>query len=198
LIFDYPVPRLHRRHGPDGYSRYESYRPWLRDEFTFRCVYCLKRESWGQITGEFDIDHFQPQQIRPDLAVHYENLVYACARCNAVKRDILVDDPFVVMSQSHLEILPDGTVQGHDEAARRLILKLDLNSPRLVEWRTMWLRIVELARERDLPLFRRLVGYPNDLPRLESLRPPGGNARPEGLDESWSVRAKRGELPDYY
>ncbi len=44
MIFDYPEPRLERIHGPAGYSTYESFRPWLRDEFTFRCVYCLKRE----------------------------------------------------------------------------------------------------------------------------------------------------------
>ena len=41
LIFDYPAPQEKRRHGPSGYRNYESYRPWLRDEFDFRCVYCL-------------------------------------------------------------------------------------------------------------------------------------------------------------
>lgn len=74
-IFDYPDPRSHRRHGPRGYADYESYRPWLRDEFTFRCVYCLKREQWGLVTGEFDIDHFEPQKLLPNLAADYGNLV---------------------------------------------------------------------------------------------------------------------------
>jgi hypothetical protein len=60
LIFDYPNRLSHRRHAPSGYAKYESYRPWLRDEFIFRCVYCLKREQWGHVTSEFDIDHFQP------------------------------------------------------------------------------------------------------------------------------------------
>jgi hypothetical protein len=50
-MFNYPDPRSGRRHGPVGYASYRSYRPWLRDEFTFRCVYCLKREQWGQVTG---------------------------------------------------------------------------------------------------------------------------------------------------
>jgi hypothetical protein len=45
MIFDYPEPKADRRHGPAKYTSYEYYRPWLRDEFAFRCVYCLKRET---------------------------------------------------------------------------------------------------------------------------------------------------------
>ena len=65
LIFDYPEPQEQRRHGPANYAAYESYRPWLRDEFDFRCVYCLKRETWGQVTFEFELDHFEPQSLNP-------------------------------------------------------------------------------------------------------------------------------------
>ncbi len=36
--FSYPNRPHVRRHGPRGYANYESYRPWLRDEFSFRCV----------------------------------------------------------------------------------------------------------------------------------------------------------------
>ena len=43
--FDYPVASHQRRHGPRGYSQPESYRPWLRDEFSFRCVYCLSKRA---------------------------------------------------------------------------------------------------------------------------------------------------------
>lgn len=39
-----------RKHGPGGYEMYQSYKDWLRDEFTFRCVYCLEREH-GIPTG---------------------------------------------------------------------------------------------------------------------------------------------------
>jgi hypothetical protein len=76
--FTYP-PQAHvRRHGPAGYQDYASYRPWLRDEFTFRCVYCLIRECWGRRTGEFDLDHFVPQSLDPEAEVVYDNLLYAC------------------------------------------------------------------------------------------------------------------------
>ena len=42
--FEYPSSPHRRRHGPLGYADYASFRPWLRDEFSFRCVYCLLRE----------------------------------------------------------------------------------------------------------------------------------------------------------
>jgi len=197
-MFDYPDPRSHRRHGPAGYASYGSYRPWLRDEFTFRCIYCLKREQWGQVTGEYDIDHFRPQTCCPDLAADYPNLVYSCRRCNSVKLDQEVADPFVGMIGVRIRTMPDGTVRGIDAVATRLILQLDLNSPRLVQWRTMWSRIADLARKRDQELLRRLVGFPENLPDLRRLRPPAGNTRPMGIAESWAALAKQGKLPDRY
>jgi len=200
LIFDYPDSRSPRRHAPAGYAAYESYRPWLRDEFTFRCMYCLKRETWGQVTGDFDIDHFQPQRLRPDLHADYANLVYACRRCNGVKQGQDIGDPFVTMTDTRIQTRPDGTVEGIDAPTTRLIQALDLNSPRLVEWRIIWMRIVELARQSDARLLKQLTGFPeeNDLPDLRRLKPPSGNARPEGIAESWRARRERGELPDDY
>ena len=198
MIFDYPDARDHRRHGPGGYASYESYRPWLRDEFTFRCAYCLKRETWGQITGEFDIDHFQPQARFANLGAVYSNLVYSCRRCNGVKLDQDIADPFVVLTREQIETLPDGTVRGLTRAAMRLILELDLNSPRLVEWRILWLRITDLAAERDQELWLRLIGLPVDLPDLRRLRPPAGNTRAVGIAESWAALKREGKLPDRY
>lgn len=58
--FTYAAAPYSRRHGPRGYADYASYRPWLRDEFRFQCVYCLLREQWGRVAGMFDLDHFLP------------------------------------------------------------------------------------------------------------------------------------------
>lgn len=198
MPFDYPAPREHRRHGPMGYASYAEYRPWLRDEFSFRCVYCLKRERWGQVTGEFDIDHFEPQALKLDLAVDYSNLLYACRRCNSVKGDREVADPFASLVSPLTTTKPDGTLHGHTENSIKLILQLDLNSPRMVCWRILWMRIVELARERDPILRKNLLSFPDDLPKLDYLRPPAGNSRPEGIAESWSAIAQRGNLPEAY
>lgn len=60
--FEYPGAAHQRRHGPQGYRLPDSYRPWLRDEFAFRCVYCLIREQWGRVTAEFDVDFFLPRR----------------------------------------------------------------------------------------------------------------------------------------
>lgn len=64
--FRYPAAAHVRRHGPQGYADYASYRPWLRDEFAFRCVYCLLREQWGLVRGTFAIDHFLPASVNPE------------------------------------------------------------------------------------------------------------------------------------
>jgi hypothetical protein len=61
----------------------------------------------------------------------------------------------------------------------------------------MWMRIVDLARERDAALYRQLTGFPEELPNLARLRPPN-NVHPGGLEVSCYARRKRGELPHSY
>jgi hypothetical protein len=142
MVFNYPESQKERVHGPAGYVSYESFRPWLRDEFTFRCVYCLKRESWGQVTGEFELDHFEPQSLAPLLTFDYLNLVYACRRCNSVKLDQQVADPLTLLSSDAVAILPDGVLVGHEDVRRcqapaffdisqhaRLEIPMDLRDP---------------------------------------------------------------------
>jgi hypothetical protein len=114
-----------------------------------------------------------------------------------VKLDQRVSDPLDVLSSEIVSVLPDGVLVTHQMEARRLILQLDLNAPRLIKWRVMWMRIVELARERDRKLFLRLAGFPEDLPNLSSLRPPT-NSLPGGISSSWYARRQRGELPETY
>jgi hypothetical protein len=197
VIFGYPDSHLDRVHGPAGYASYESFRPWLRDEFTFRCAYCLKRETWGQITGEFNLDHFEPQSLAPHRRLDYFNLIYACQRCNAVKFDEIVDDPLTVLNSSSVTIGWDGAIESEHSSVQRLIRQLDLNSPRLRKWRMMWMRIVNLAQQHDPELYRQLTGFPTDLPDLRRLRPPT-NSRPDGLEMSWYAKRQRGQLPDAY
>jgi len=197
LIFDYPEPQEPRRHWPAGYSAYESYRPWLRDEFDFRCVYCLQRETSGRTTGEFELDHFEPQSLNPQLRSGYLNLVYACRRCNLAKGNQTVGDPLRLLRATHVTTLPDGSLRPHDHDTERLILQLDLNSPKLKEWRVTMMDNVDLAQKRRKRLYFKLVGFPNDLPDLSRLRPPL-NARKEGLKHCWFARRQRGDLPAEY
>jgi hypothetical protein len=192
-----PVPHV-RRHGPAGYADHASYRAWLRDEFSFRCVYCLLREQWCRLRGVFDVDHFLPVINRPDLAVDYDNLLYACTSCNLVKRDQIIPDPLLVLTSASVQVSEDGRLHTENPEAACLIDILGLNMDDAVEFRMTWIGIVVLAANGDPDLHRKLLGFPADLPDLRPLKPPGGNTRPEGVRASWHARRERGELLGSY
>jgi hypothetical protein len=196
--FLYPAAPPERRHGPQGYADHESYRPWLRDDFEFRCVYCLQREMWGPLKGVYALDHFLPMASRPDLALDYDNLVYGCVACNLTKGSLEIPNPLSVLLDPTVKVSENGTIHASTPQARKLIELLGLNRPRLQEFRSMWIRIVRLASLFDLALFRQLMGYPLDLPDLSVLRPPQGNTRPGGIAQSHFARRQRGELPETY
>ena len=197
MIFDYPQSRTARRHGPIGYRAYGRYRPWLRDEFAFRCAYCLKREAWGQVTFDFEIDHFQPVSIVPSRKLDYSNLVYSCHSCNKRKRATKTGDPFILLTSDKVRMLSDGALRAADHEAEKLIEVLDLNSERHKDFRLLWSRIERLASQNDRDLWEIIVGFPSDLPDLsqEKVR---SNSRPKGIQESWFARRQRGMLPASY
>jgi len=198
IAFLYPLQRHVRRHGPQSYASYESYRPWLRDEFSFRCVYCLLREQWGRTRGVFELDHFFPVSVHPDKEWSYDNLLYCCATCNAAKKAKLLPDPCQALVHDEVWVNDDGTIEARTTAAWKLIRVLGLDTPEYTEFRVLWLGIVQLAEQHDTKLFRRLMGFPDDLPDLSRLRPPGGNTRPEGVEESYFAQREKGILAESF
>lgn len=194
--FAYPAP-FTRRHGPGGYADPDSYRPWLRDEFVFRCVYCLQREVWVRRGGTFALDHFLPVAIRPELELDYPNLLYACATCNLAKCDSSVPDPTAHLTAANVIVDADGSIRGTTPEAQEIIRAVRLNGPDATEFRRQWLAIIRLAEAHVPELFARLMGFPDDMPDLAALKPPS-NARPEGAAESFHARRQRGELPAAY
>jgi hypothetical protein len=192
-----PAPHL-RRHGPQGYGNYRRYLPWLRDEFTFRCVYCLRREQWGRAAGELQIDHFLAVTQRPELTTDYDNLLLVCPICNVLKGNRPLPDPCRVLTAEAVVVDEDGTIRGHKREARRLIRMLALDERPATEFRLLWNSIVTLARQFDPSLWLRIMGFPADMPDLRRLKPHGGNKRPEGLKQSWHARRVLGELPATY
>ena len=194
--FLYPDRPHIRRHGP-VYTAYESYRPWLRDEFSFRCVHCLKREQWGVVRGTFDIDHFVPQQIAPGRVTDYDNLVYSCASCNAAKRSLLLPDPTQVLVYPSIIVHPDGRMEGRSPEAKEIIGQLDLDGPAYREFRRLWIDIIALARNYAVGLYEKMLGFPDSIPNLAAKRP-RENSRREGLGQSFHARLKRGDLPPVY
>ena len=196
--FTYPTTAHLRRHGPQGYADPDSYRPWLRDEFSFRCVYCLLREQWGQVRGIYAIDHFLAVAHYPGRAGDYDNLLYACATCNAAKRDRTVPDPLTVLTGQAVRVAENGTIHADDPEGSRLIELLGLDSEQSTEFRMLWIGIVALAARHDPELYHKLIGYAADLPNRAALRPPGGNTRPEGVQQSCFARRQNGTLPETY
>ena len=114
-MFNYPQHAHQRRHGPRGYNDYRSFKPWLRDEFAFRCVYCLWRETWCAAgDAAFSVEHLQPQSRQPDLARDYTNMVYAC--CGDVGDARMIGDVGVDT------LLGDLRTSGSETSAARNVL----------------------------------------------------------------------------
>jgi HNH endonuclease len=196
--FEYPGAAHQRRHGPRGYADYASYLPWLRDEFMFRCVYCLQRERWVPPAAALEIDHFLPVALNPELTTDYTNLLYCCSTCNTAKRTRSLPDPTAVLLRHAVDVDPDGMIRPRTPEAERLVIILGLDSPTYNEFRLLWIGIVAMAERHAPDLYRRLMGFPSVLPDLATLRPPGGNTRPEGIASSCHQERLRGDLPDTY
>jgi hypothetical protein len=203
-MFAYPREPHETRHGPQGYRDYQSFKPWLRDEFSFRCVYCLWRESWcGDGDDSFSVEHLFPRSTHPDRVCDYDNLVYACCRCNSMKQNAPpVFDPSRDSWGWHLVSEPDGTLRSLTTDGDRLIAICRLNRPALVNARRRIADLIATLRdshgEKAAALLRLYLGFPENLPLLSRLKPPRGNARPQGIMNSYYEKRQRGELPDTY
>jgi hypothetical protein len=203
-VFNYPASPHRRKHGPDGYEKYESYRDWLRDEFSYRCVFSLVRETWIGKSTAFDIDHFQPQTTHGNLVCSYDNLLYLTHRLNLKKGKRTLPDPCSIALGQCLQVEPEGeqigeiSARNHNEVGRRIINVLRLNSDDATAERRMWLKILRSLAQTDETTFRELIGYPAALPNLRKKDAPT-NSRQSGIDRSAQVlRDEKKSLPDWY
>ena len=203
-VLSYPQSVAPRRHGPQGYVDYGSYKPWLRDEFSFRCVYCLSREAWKPDGhGGFSVDHIAPQATHPELSNEYDNLLYACIACNARRQGVpLPIDPSRKPLGGHLQVNRDGTAQALTQDGQRVIDLCRLNRVSLRRFRLRLLRLVTFLSTSEHPAAQealtQLLSLPDDLPDLGSLRPPGGNTRVAGIAASYYERQRPGDLQSTY
>jgi hypothetical protein len=205
IPFAYPTTHHLRRHGPKGYQDYGDYKPFLRDEFTFRCVYCLERELWHpNWDGSFSADHFIPKAVAPDRETDYENLVYACVRCNSYKNTNLISlDPTQVAFSTHFTVSEDGHIAGLSEPAKDLIDLLDLDHDPALSVRRRILQVLTLKQKYpDDPVMHELfLGYfafPQELPDLSRRNPPRGNSKPHGVKTSYYEQRRQKTLSETY
>ncbi|MDY3561305.1 HNH endonuclease [Gemmata sp. JC673] len=205
--FAYPTAAHAHKHAPAGYTEYQAYKPWLRDEFVFRCVYCLKRETWGSsVSGhaELGADHFEPQSLNEELAATYTNLIYACNDCNSYRRaEPLPINPLTTPLADHLVVDDRGKITGKTTAGQDFIDLFDLDAPGRDRLRADRLAVLRAKQSHpDDPdidaIYRRAFGYPAVLPDLTALKPPAGNGKEGSETDSCHARRLRNEPPDVY
>lgn len=199
--YSYPsIPHV-RRHGPRGWKDYQKYRAWLRDEFSFRCVYCLEREVWRDMRQRMHIDHFKPQAIRKDLIGEYANLLYACPACNGLKSDRVLPDPCAVALGNCLHVHDDGQIVAKDKngVGQALIDELALDDPLTTKRRRKIIGTLRSLAETNWPLFVDWMKFPEDLPNLDDPKYKSPhNDKPHGVAQSYFEKKRRGELPEVY
>ena len=89
-------------------------------------------------------------------------------------------------------------MQASTPTGAELIDLCRLNRPLLVSARRRILNLIAVLGDSKAPeaieALREMLSFPADLPNLSRLRPPEGNARPDGIAQSFLERRKRGEL----
>ncbi|MCB1226923.1 MAG: HNH endonuclease [Verrucomicrobiales bacterium] len=201
--FRYPSTAHVRRHGPAGYSTYQQFRPWLRDEFCFRCVYCLRREVWAFQDSDFELDHDVARSIAPELCRDYTNLVYACHNCNKRKGSKRLPSVSDVAYGACMEVATSGTSVGEIHALNddgvRLIDELSLDGEKITATRRRYIEMIRSLEKNDRPLFLVWMGFPEGLPDLLGVHPqPVSNSLPAGILQSWFAKKMRGALPEIF
>jgi hypothetical protein len=158
----------------------------------------LLRERWCRVRGQYALDHFLPAAHHPALVTEYDNMVYACGACNLGKGDRVVPDPLVFLTEERASVSASGEIHTDDPQTTLVVEGLGLNRPDYIQFRRVWLSLIALAKAHDPELYRQLMGYPDDLPDLSVLRPPGGNSRPGGVNLSAFALRAAGTLPETY
>ena len=201
-----------RRHGPYGLT-YDKYKDWVRDEFQFRCVYCLHREKWGKDGCRlFQLDHVVAWTADEAKRHIYENIVYSCGSCNWTKQERPLPDPCSVAFHGFYRFEPDGSVTPLDRAGERYVEILGLDAPHLINFRRRTFRthrrleelidligddVDELDDADVLDEIADLLGYPDDIPDLRRKRHKL-NSKPKSEVQCYFARLERREIPAIY
>ena len=204
MPLNFPAKPYERKHAPQGYKGHKSFKPWLRDEFQFRCVYCLERERWYPSGHHaFSVEHVKPK-ADPDyehLELEYTNLVYACLRCNSAKQMSILIDPCVETLADHLRFEPDGSVVGTTTEGEDMIGILGLDQSNPTRTRREHIQLYNLYKDyphdvKVRELFLSRFGYPDDMPTLSGRRGRNGNKGSDKL--SYMAKSKDGTLEETY
>jgi|SRR5579871_663693 len=161
MIFKRSVPSIQ-------YTDYTEYRPLLRQDFRYRCAYCLRHEGHNGGEANFHIDHFRPINgpfKRPDLKCVYTNLYYCCSECNENKADQWPDteleeqgfrllDPCQPEDDHdlHWQYHADGSMEAMTRVGKYTEWICLLKRPQLNHWRKQIYRLQEKMRQHEARL----------------------------------------------
>ncbi len=190
--FQYPHAPLVRKHAPSYPTQWKPYLDWLRDEFDFRCVYCLQRERWGKRRAVFAIDHIVPREAG-GAAYDYGNLAYACASCNSVKSDCVVPHPDQHAYGKCVEVDGEGRIHPKNRVGKWLIRELHLDDMENTEFRRDRIHELKSLLKTDREQFERMMSFPDELPDLNSKNPPK-NAKPDSWKSSHRAKGNAGKI----
>ena len=125
----------------------------VRILYAFSCGYCGVTEA--EVGAYLTIDHYQPRDAGGTDEI--ANLVYACHACNLHKSaawdamEFPVLHPLHTEMSLHIQLLPDGKLQGLTPEGIRHIGVLHLNRTPMVERRKMRMLVATvLEREAEL------------------------------------------------
>jgi hypothetical protein len=141
---------------------YRVWKPQIRREGRYQCVYCaIKEQQFGGLRN-FHVEHYRPRKHFPQLTEDIVNLFYACGICNSFKGGSWPSEPDADHSVAAfpcpadvdysdiLNIEDDYTLVSSVRAGCFLIERLYLNRPQLIYTRrffAMVLRLRALAEE---------------------------------------------------
>jgi hypothetical protein len=148
--------------------------------------------------GHFHIDYFAAVANNQAGRLEYDNPLCSCLACNLLKSDQSIPDPLHVFTSATVIVRSDGVIRGKTKAARKLIDLLQLNSASYRQRRRLMLALLRAVRKDYREIYVELMRFPDDLPDLVRLVPPGGNARPAGIRQSFHALRLAGKLPRVY
>ena len=138
--FKYPHKKHQRTQTPPQYSDYRRYKPYLKKEFSNKCVYCRKSDTFEDVGG-FHVEHYRPKNQFKHLETDYANLYYSCAACNRYKGTYWSDasenrvvNPCDHIMSHHLKF-ERNEVTPLSEPGKTSLNILRLNSPQSIKYR---------------------------------------------------------------
>jgi hypothetical protein len=139
-----------RQTAPAPKRNYATYRPFVREDFSECCAYCLLHEIVSSGEDNFELDHFRPKSnpLFASLINDFYNIYYSCHVCNHYKGNSWPDsdleiagyrfvDPCKERFSAHFKEEPDGRWSALTKAGEYTEAKLRLNRKHLVEIRML-------------------------------------------------------------